>query len=468
MTLAPTQFCDDPLQSPGSVAEPRRSPLRVVRDLPPRSVSQADLPLTVAHDQGVPTVSRQVVEAAHLDHAATTPALVAVRDAVDKVLPTYGSVHRGAGIASRRTSDWFEQARAGVAQFVGARPDDVVVFTRNTTDSLALLAHCLPRGAEVFAWESAHHAALLPWGRRARTRLAVPNSPSDAVDLLHSALEVSAAEDKLVVLTGACNVTGELWPLPELIAVAQQFGARTVIDAAQLAPHREVDLQALGADWVALSGHKLYAPYGVGALIGRRDWLDLASPYLPGGGATRSVSHRHTDWQAGAARHEGGTPNAVGAIALAAACATISTHRQRIEEHEGHLGSTLRDGLRDIPGVHVVNVLGEDQPGVGVSSFTVDGYEPALVSLVLSDQHGISVRDGRFCAHLLCDNVLGQGGTAVRASVGLATRAEHVQRLLDAVRDLVQHGPALHYTLDATQGWRALADPRELSWPRPW
>ncbi len=452
-----------------SVGQPRAA-LSVVRDLPPRRLPQVEarLPLTVAHDHGVPTVHRTVVDAANFDHGATTPALISVRDAVELALPTYGSVHRGAGRASRVTTDWFEQARVTIGEFVGARTGDEVIFTRNTTDSLALLAHCAPRGTRVFAWESAHHAALLPWGRRNCTRLGVPNSATDAVDLLRSALQTSQARSTLVVITGACNVSGEVWPIKELIAVAKQFGARTVIDAAQLAPHRRIDLKELGADWIAFSGHKLYAPFGTGVLIGRRDWLDLAAPYLPGGGATAKVTHRHTAWQPGAARHEGGTPNAIGAIALATACHTISTHRQEIERHERVLADRLRAGLRAIDGVRLVSVLGEDRPNVGVVTFTVEGYDPSLVSLVLSDEYGISVRDGRFCAHLLCDNVLGEGATAVRASIGLATRADHVQRLIDGLRNLVESGPALHYSFDETGGWTTQEDPRDLSVQRPW
>ncbi|MEO8850852.1 MAG: aminotransferase class V-fold PLP-dependent enzyme [Allobranchiibius sp.] len=457
------------LHSPAAAGHPR-AVLSVVRALPERRLPRvgARLPLTVAHDHGVPTVHRTVVDAANFDHGATTPALVSVKDAVDLALPSYGSVHRGAGLASRVTTDWFEQARVAIGEFVGARSGDEVVFTRNTTDSLALLAHCVPRGTQVFAWESAHHAALLPWGRRACTRLAVPNSATDAVDLLRAALQASEARTKLVVITGACNVTGEVWPIEELIAVARQLGARTVVDAAQLAPHRRIDLAELGADWVAFSGHKLYAPFGTGVLIGRRDWLDLAAPYLPGGGATARVTHRHTAWQPGAARHEGGTPNAIGAIALATACHTISTHHDEIEQHEKTLADRLRSGLRAIDGVRLISVLGEDRPNVGVVTFTVDGYDPSLVSLVLSDEYGISVRDGRFCAHLLCDNILGDGATAVRASIGLATRAEHVERLIDGLHALVRFGPSLHYSFDETRGWSTPDDPRDLSTQRPW
>lgn len=424
------------------------------------------IPRTVSADLGVPTVRRTVTDYANFDHGATTPALVAVADAVEQVQRRYGSVHRGAGYTSRITTGWFEAARDEVATFVGARPQDEVVFTRNTTDSLRLLSRCLPEGTQVFAWESAHHAALLPWPEAHTTRLPVPSSTGEAVELLRAALASSRDGDKLVVITGACNVTGEIWPVAELVSVAREFGARTVLDAAQYAPHVPIDLDALGVDWVAFSGHKLYAPYGAGVLAGRRDWLDAAGPYLPAGGATAAVLSDHTRWQTGPARHEGGTPNAAGAIAIAASCATLRAHRATIEAHEANLYSRLRSGLSAIPGVRIVEALG-DRPNVGVVTFTVDGYDPSLVSQVLADEEAIAVRDGRFCAHLLCDAVVGRNATAVRASLGLATTGEHVDRLVSAVRRLVEHGPALSY-VHTDEGWSAPADPRDLSEPLPW
>lgn len=425
------------------------------------------LPRTVSHELGVPTVHRTVTDYANFDHAATTPALECVAQAVEQVQRRYGSVHRGAGYASRVTTGWFEQAREEVARFVGAREGDEVIFTRNTTDALRLLSHCLPRRTQVIAWESAHHAALLPWPARQTTRLPVPSSAADAVELLRSALAATDARHVLVAITGACNVTGEIWPIAELVAVAKEFGARTVLDAAQLAPHRPIDLTDLGVDWVGFSGHKLYAPYGAGVLAGRRDWLDAATPYLPAGGATVAVTARHNHWHTGPARHEGGTPNAVGAIAIAAACAALSASREVVQEHERSLQQTLREGLRGIDGVSLVHALGPDRPGVGVVTFTVDGIEPGLVSQVLADEHAIAVRDGRFCAHLLCDAIIGQGQSAVRASIGLATTAEHVTRLIEGVRRLVAQGPELSY-VHTDAGWTAPADPRDLTEPCPW
>ena len=429
------------------------------------------LPAVVSERLLVPTLTG-VVDYANFDHAASTPALVGVKQAVDTALRTYSSVHRGNGWASRVTSSWYEQARAEVAAFVGAREGDEVVFTRNSTDSFNLLARCLPRDTAVFVFESEHHAALLPWSARRTHRLPVPGSAADAAVLLRTALREHPARHRLVVLAGASNVTGEVWPVAELARIARRAGARVVLDAAQYAPHRAVDLAALDVDWVVLSGHKLYAPFGTGVLAGRSDWLDAAAPYLAGGGATKAVTDRGVVWQRGAARHEAGSPNVIGAIALAAACSALRAHRDAVEAHETALGRRLLEGLAAIEGVQTYSIFGPDHDRVAVATFTVDGLDSSLVSTALSAEHGIGVRDGKFCAHLCVDALLDDVDeeaptTAVRASVGLATTAEHVERLLSAVAELAADGPAAEY-VHGPSGWAPVVDPRALDVARPW
>lgn len=235
------------------------------------------------------TTDGRTVEFANLDHAASTPALVAVAEAVSEAAISYSSVHRGQGYASRVTSERYEDARAAVGAFVGARQDHHVVLTRNTTDSLNLLAAVVPAGARVLAFASDHHATVLPWRAEQLTLLPVPTSPAHAVALVAQTLKASDAAEHLVVVTGASNVTGEYWPVAEIVAVARRHGARVALDAAQLVQHRAIDLAAEDLDYVAFSGHKLYAPFGAGALVGRADWLDAAAPYLAGGGATAAV-----------------------------------------------------------------------------------------------------------------------------------------------------------------------------------
>ncbi|HET7397930.1 MAG TPA: aminotransferase class V-fold PLP-dependent enzyme [Intrasporangium sp.] len=432
----------------------------------------APLPRTVGADLVVPTTSgpRTYV---NLDLAASTPALETVQAAVDRTLQTYSSVHRGAGYASRVTSAWYEQARAEVGEFVGARDDDAVIFTRTTTDSWNLLSRALPRRTVVFVFASEHHSTLLPWGAHRTVRLPIPSSIEDALDLLDEAFAEHPARHRLAVVTAASNVTGEVWPVARFAALAHEHGARLAVDAAQLAPHRPVDLAGWDADYVAFSGHKTYAPFGAGVLAGRADWLDSGQPYLAGGGATRAVTERGTVWATGAARHEGGSPNVVGAVALAAACATIRAHRADIERHEAQLLARLRSGLETVPGVEQLSLFSDDSDRVGVVAFTVAGFDPSLVSQILSVEHGIGVRDGKFCAHLLVDELLEDPwsespATAVRASLGLASTAEGVDRLVEALRELVTEGPRATWTHTAA-GWVVEGDdPRDAPVTRPW
>lgn len=435
---------------------------------------------TVVRAGLVPTLSGDHLDHANLDHAASTPALERVVRAVETATATYSSVHRGTGWLSRVTSAHYEAAREEVARFVGAREDDLVVFTRNTTDSLNLLARSLPRETDVVVFSSEHHATLLPWPARDTHRLPVPATPRDAEALLEDALRrlpqgtARRPRQALVVLTAASNVTGELWPVERLTAVAKRHGARVLLDAAQSAAHRVIDLGASGVDWVAFSGHKLHAPYGTGVLAGRRDWLDAARPYLAGGGATLAVTEREARWAAGAARHEAGSPNVLGAVALAAACATIREHRAVIADHEERLTDALLTGLRSIEGVTTYSLFGESHERGPVVTFTVEGLDSHLVAAALSAEHGIGVRAGKFCAHLLVDALLEEDeadvphATAVRASAGLATTEEHVERLLRAVAQLAAEGPGAEYVEVAGEGWVPVDDPRELDTALPW
>jgi selenocysteine lyase/cysteine desulfurase len=395
----------------------------------------------------VPLADGRTVTYANLDYAATAPCLAVVAETVSELLPWYASVHRGAGAASRRCTREYEQARETIADFVDARPDDYVIFTRNTTDALNLLARALPAGATVIGWDGEHHANLLPWTDS--VLLPVPARASQAAAQLDEALAAAAGRGGkvLVTVTGASNVTGEIWPIAELAAVAHARGARIAVDAAQLAPHRPVSLTRSGVDYLALSGHKAYAPFGAGILAGRADWLDAAEPYLVGGGATAYVgSPADVRWHTGPARHEAGTPNLIGVVALAAACAQLAAaDRTALEAAEHDLVGRLRAGLTALPGVQELRMFGPDHDRVGIVTFAVAGHEASDVAAHLGGAHGIGVRDGQFCAHPLARRLLadasaraGQplGDHAVRASVGLGSVAEHVDRLIAGVTEL--------------------------------
>jgi selenocysteine lyase/cysteine desulfurase len=386
----------------------------------------------------------------NLDYAATAPCAQVAADAVQELLPWYGGVHRGAGALSRRCTLAYESARQSVGDFVGARPGDHVIFTRNTTDALNLLASALPPSTTVITYAGEHHANLLPWPGHT-IRLPVPPSPAAAVRDLGAALGelrrgTPADAPVLITVTGAANVTGERWPVVELARTARRYGARIAVDAAQLAPHAPVDIAAAGLDYLALSGHKLYAPFGAGVLVGRGDWLDAAPPYLAGGGATTHVGAATHDvrWADGPARHEAGTPNLLGAVALAAVCdALAAADRDRLHAEEQALLARLRHGLRLIPGVVELRTFAADAERVGIVSFVVAGHDSGEVAASLAGEHGIGVRDGLFCAHPLTRRLIAEAAarsgrrdlppTALRASIGLGTTAGHVDRLVSAL-----------------------------------
>ncbi|MBB5870650.1 selenocysteine lyase/cysteine desulfurase [Allocatelliglobosispora scoriae] len=393
----------------------------------------------------------------NLDYAATAPCARAAADAVAELLPWYASVHRGAGALSQRCTLEYERARQTVGDFVGARADDYVIFTRNTTDALNLLAHVVPAGTIVVTFAGEHHANLLPW--RNTCRLPVPASPAEAIRSLYAALAElrrgGGTEEILVSVTGASNVTGELWPIRELAAAAKRFGARIAVDAAQLAPHVAVDIAELDVDFLALSGHKLYAPFGAGVLVGRSDWLDAAEPYLFGGGASARVGDTTSDvrWAQGPARHEAGTPNLLGAVALAAVCTELeAADRDRLEREEQELLARLRSGLAAIEGVAELRTFGADAPRLGIVSFAVAGRESAEITAALARGHDIGVRDGLFCAHPLARRLLTEAATregwarpattAIRASIGLGTTREHVTAFLSALTTILTTPPA--------------------------
>ncbi|MFE7223762.1 aminotransferase class V-fold PLP-dependent enzyme [Nocardioides sp. NPDC057577] len=419
------------------------------------------LPLVGSNTQ-VPLLDGTTTTYANLDVAASAPALQSVADRVAEVLPWYASVHRGAGYLSQVSTALYEESRATIGAYVGARNDDVTVITRNTTDAVNLLAGCVP--GRVLVLDIEHHANLLPWRRVGAgvTVVAGRDTLAGTIDAL--AGELARDSFALVAITGASNVTGEALPVGEIVTLAHAHGARVLVDGAQLLAHRHFSLAATGADYVAFSGHKLYAPYGAGALVGRRDWLDVGTPYLAGGGAVEDVEVGETTWQPAPARHEGGSPNVIGAAALAAACTTLGgLPAADLDRHEASLRGRLVAGLSALDGVDVVRLWPDSDEPVGVVTFTVDGIEPGRVAAYLSAEHGLGVRDGRFCAQPLLKR-LGLTAGAVRASIGIGTSVADVDRLVAGVRSLLAGDVRGDYVL--TDGaWTLAEDPRPLVGP---
>ncbi|HVT42680.1 MAG TPA: aminotransferase class V-fold PLP-dependent enzyme [Acidimicrobiales bacterium] len=427
-----------------------------------------------------------------LDGAASTPALQTVADSVEEFLPWYSSVHRGAGYKSRRATAAYEEARASVHRFAGrpAGGDDVVVLVRNTTEAINHLAYRLRLAPDdvVVTTVVEHHANLLPWGRAASLRWVEcgPDGtfgPDDVARVLDD-----GRRPALLALTGASNVTGWLPPVDEICALAHERGVPVLLDAAQLAPHRPLPASP---DYVAFSGHKLYAPFGAGALIGPRQPFETGDPFLAGGGAVDLVDLDEVIWTEPPEREEAGSPNVVGAVAFGAALnELLRLGWDRLRAHEDALAERLYSGLAAIDGIDVLGPRrGAGRDGLAVATFTVRGMHHALVAARLSAEFGIGVRHGCFCAHpyllrLLHIDAAGvararaavQRGErsaipgAVRASCGLGTAADDVDALLGALRALASGVPApVRYVQDDVtgdywpegdaSGWRAADRP---------
>jgi len=401
-----------------------------------------------------PLIQGGHVRYANLDYGASAPALTVVSAYLNEVLPFYASVHRGAGYASQISTSVYENARNIVREFVGGRADDSVIFTRNTTDSLNLLAGCLPvvdgkHSGEVVYLDIEHHANLLPWQHVPHRSIVAAPTLAETLANVREALAQGGVS--LLAVTGASNVTGEILPVKELAAIAHEHGARIVVDAAQLAPHRRVDIAASDIDYLVFSGHKLYAPFGAGVIVGRADWFDAGTPHLAGGGAVREARLDSVTWATGPARHEGGSPNVLGAATLARATQVIAELDQdEWHAHESAIRTHLVEGLKEIEGVTVHQIFSDTDPAdtIGVVNFSLEGYDAGLVAAYLSAEHGIGLRDGRFCAHPLLKR-LGLPSGSLRASFGLGSRLEDAIRLIAGIKALKTEGLGWDYVVDS-------------------
>lgn len=420
-----------------------------------QAAAAAPLAAVTGAEIQAPLITGGHIRYANLDYGASAPALSLVSAYLNEILPFYASVHRGAGYASQISTSVYENARDIVRGFVGGRPDDSVIFTRNTTDSLNLLAGCLPvvdgrPAGEVLYLDIEHHANLLPWQGVPHRSIVAADTIAGTVDSVRAELDQGGVS--LLAVTGASNVTGEILPVRALAALAHQYGARIVVDAAQLAPHRRVDIAADDVDYLAFSGHKLYAPFGAGVLVGRPDWLDAGTPHLAGGGAVKEARLDGVSWATGPARHEGGSPNVLGAATLARATQVIAgLDQDRWHAHESAIRSYLVDGLQQIDGVTVHQIFKDTNPDtdtIGVVNFSVAGYDAGLVAAYLSAEHGVGLRDGRFCAHPLLKR-LGLPSGSLRASFGVGSRLEDAQRLLAGIEKLRRNGLGWDYVVDA-------------------
>ncbi|MCK4413651.1 MAG: aminotransferase class V-fold PLP-dependent enzyme [Candidatus Eisenbacteria sp.] len=429
----------------------------------PEATETGTMPEVLGARREVPLLDGRRVAQVFLDNAASTKPLRRVSEYVRAMEDYYSNIHRGTGYDSVFCTQQYEEAREIVAAFVGGDPvRDVAIPVRNATEGLNLLASTFEfRPADiVLTTLLEHHSNDLPWRGKARVEY-VGLRPDTTLDLAEyeARLQALRGRVRIVAVTGASNVTGEVLPVHRLAEIAHRNGALIVIDAAQLAPHRGIDMRPHGRpdhlDFVVFSAHKMNSPYGEGAIIGPQSHFNAAAPYLQGGGTVYHVGLDHVIWADAPDRQEAGTPNVLGLLALAAA---IRIYQQvgwdAIVAHERELTRRLLRGMAAMPQVEILGPANADDLGdrLGVVAFSVVGLHYQFVAAVLSYEFGIAVRAGCFCAHPLIKHLLKvtrdreraiegevQSGDrrevpgAVRASIGLHNTPADIDRFLEAL-----------------------------------
>jgi len=374
-----------------------------------------------------------------LDSGASAQKPRAVIDAMVRCMETaYANVHRGAYRLSELATDAYEAARTATARFLNAADAREIVFTRNSTEAMNLVAHSWGRGVmkpgqAVLISELEHHANIVPWqmlrdGRGNELRVC---RVTDAGELDMADLERKLSDGKvgLVAVAHMSNVLGTVTPAERIVALAHAHGAKVLLDGSQAAVHRRVDVQAIGCDFYCFTGHKLYGPTGIGVLWARLEHLERMPPFLGGGDMIASVTFEKSEWAPPPAKFEAGTPAIVEAVGLHAAIDYVAAiGMPAIEAHERALVDHAMGALSEVPGL---SLLGRAQDRGGVFAFAMDAAHPHDLATLL-DRAGIAVRAGRHCAEPLHARFGVENGTT-RASFGLYTTKEEVDLLARAL-----------------------------------
>ncbi|MEE9386879.1 MAG: aminotransferase class V-fold PLP-dependent enzyme [Nannocystaceae bacterium] len=404
----------------------------------------------------IPLLGGGDTELSYLDHAASTHPPSRVLEHYSRFMAhDYSNVHRGAHHLSRTATDEFARCYRVIAEFIGGQLDDsAVIFASNTTQAIDLCASVMrKRPGITILTDLEHHSNDLPHRRYGETRRArVLND--GRLDYDHLEHLIASNRVKLVAMSGASNVTGWMPDIHRVATLAHAHGARILVDAAQLLAHHPIDVRPLEdpahLDFLAGAGHKAYAPFGAAFLFGPRELFDAAPPYLPGGGTATEVTADDVQWVASPDRHQGGTPNIGGVIALAHALEFLEEiGMDRVRAHELKLTDAVMTRLLAIDGL---TVYGAPDPHarLGVLSFNVTGVSDPLTAAILSEERGVACRNGRFCAHPYMARLLAaQGGAtpatghppgAVRASFGLYNTEMDVERLVEACEMIRRKG----------------------------
>lgn len=426
----------------------------------------------------------------NFDNASSTPSLLPVQEKINEFCKWYSNIHRGTGFKSQLSSWVFEEARNIIARFVGADASSAVIFCKNTTEAINKLAlrfqcpmiNAMGKNAEkpvIFTSIMEHHSNELPWRKVGKVVHIDINADGTVKSSdLYAKLKEYQGKVCLVAISGASNVTGYINPIHEYAARIHDAGAQIAVDAAQLVPHRPIDIKPKGdpqhIDYLAFSAHKMYAPYGIGVLVTDRTVFEHGDPDYVGGGTVDIVDLESAYWKDLPEREEAGTPDIVGVVALAKAVKVLEeVDYKNIIDHEAELTSYALKKMSTMP---QIVIYGDKKPEnapnrLGVISFNVNGMDHALVAAILAYEGGIGVRNGCFCAHPYVKRLLGVGPEeakeveeyilardrskipgAVRMSFGLYNTKAEIDSFFRVLDMIVERNYQGKYRLDKERG----------------
>ncbi len=425
-------------------------------------MTNSQLPNVLGANSHVNLKSGEQKRVIMLNNAATTPPFERTLVAVNEFLGTYGAFHRGAGPHANLTYQKTKKAIETIKQFVGLSDSQELLFTANTSAAINLFARLLrlKKGDVLLTSEIEHTSNNLPWSYNTEATVifvaALPDGSLDQKDFAQK-LKKYKGRVKLVAITGASNLSGHIPDIAAISKITHQNGALLFVDAAQLAPHRPINMQRDGIDALAFSAHKVYAPFGIGVLALPRAVLD-STPVDPGGGSIDMISASDVVWAPATSRHQAGTWNVTGIIALAESCRVLlETTWKKIIAHEKELLDYAVAELSKIPGLtlYIAPEKYIEEKRIGTISFNLKGYHHALLSAILENEYAIETRAGTICNHRLVrgwfgitakeqqkieeeirkGNRLASYGI-VRASIGIHNTKEDVGALVQAIREI--------------------------------
>jgi len=376
----------------------------------------------------------------YLDSGASAQKPTAVLEAVERAYrETYANVHRGVHFLSQTSTELYEGARETVRAHINAKSVDEVIFTKNATESINLVAYSyggmiLKEGDEIILSTLEHHSNIVPWQLIAQKTGAVVKAVpinDDGEFMLDAYLEMLGPKTKIVAVTHISNAIGTITPIRQIIDAAHDAGAKVLIDGSQAAPHMPIDMQDIGADFYVFTGHKVFAPTGIGVLYGKPELLDAMPPFLGGGDMINRVTFEKTTFAKGHSKFEAGTPPIVQAIGLGAAIDYVNNIGfDKIMAHERSLLAYATEQLSQI---NSLRIIGQAKHKAAIISFTLEGIHPHDIGTIV-DRAGVAVRVGHHCAQPLMDYF--DVAATARASFALYNNRADVDRLVASLRDV--------------------------------